>query len=93
MEWKRLVRARAVEPLGGFRVRVEFEDGTGREIDLEQYLYGPIFEAIRGDPAVFCAVTIQGGALTWDNGADIDPDVLYHNLSPVSMEIEREPTH
>ncbi len=93
MEWKRLVRARTVEPLGGFRVRVEFEDGTEREIDLEQYLYGPIFKPIRGDPAVFRAVRIEGGVLTGDNGADIDPDVLYRNLAPVSMEIEREPAH
>jgi hypothetical protein len=74
-------------------VRVEFEDGTEREIDLEQYLHGPIFEPIRGDPAVFRAVRLEGGVLTWDNGADIDPDVMYHNLAPVSMEIEQEPTH
>jgi hypothetical protein len=27
------------------------------------------------------------GALTWENGADIDPDVLYYDLKPAWMEV------
>ena len=83
---KRLVRVRAVEPLEGFRVRLEFEDGTQREIDLEPYLHGPIFESIRRNSVVFCSVKVEGGTIAWDNGADIDPDVLYYGLTPAWME-------
>jgi hypothetical protein len=86
----RLVRVRAVEPLEGFRVRLEFEDGTQKEIDLEPYLHGPIFEPIRSDPAVFRSVRVEGGTIAWANGADIDPDVLYYDLKPAWME-ELEP--
>jgi hypothetical protein len=86
----RLVRVRAVQPLEGFRVRLEFEDGTQKEIDLELYLHGPIFEPIRSDPAVFRSVKVEGGTIAWDNGADIDPDVLYYDLKPAWME-ELEP--
>ncbi len=82
----RLVRVRAVEPIEGFRVRLEFEDGTQKEIDLGLYLQGPIFEPIRRDPAVFCAMKIEGGTIAWENGADIDPDVLYYGLTPAWME-------
>jgi hypothetical protein len=81
-----LVRVRSVEPLQGYKVRVTFEDGICREIDLGPYLHGPIFEPIRNSPVLFCAMKIQGGTIAWDNGADIDPDVLYYDLTPAWME-------
>ncbi len=84
-----LVRVRAVEPLEGYTVRLTFEDGTQREVNLEPYLHGPIFEFIRNDPAVFRAMTIEGGTIAWENGADIDPDVLYYQLTPAWMETEQ----
>jgi hypothetical protein len=87
----RLVRVRAVEPLGGFTVRLTFEDGSSREVDLERYLHGPIFEPVRSDPAVFRSARVEGGTIAWDNGADIDPDVLYYDLTPVWMQREPEP--
>jgi hypothetical protein len=83
---RRLVRVRTVEPLNGFLVRVTFDDGTQRTIDLDIYLRGPIFEGIRSDPAVFRAMRVEGGTLAWENGADIDPDVLYHGLTPAWAE-------
>lgn len=58
-----LVRVRAVEPLEGFRARVTFEDGTQRDIDLEDYLHGPIFETIRSDLSVFCSMKVEEGRL------------------------------
>lgn len=78
----KLVRVRAVQPLEGFVTRVEFEDGTVREIDLQPYLRGPIFETVRKAPAAFRAMKVEGGTITWPNGADIDPDVLYYGLKP-----------
>jgi hypothetical protein len=83
---KPLVRIREAKPLEEFCMLLEFEDGTQKEIDLEPYLRGPIFEPIRRDPAMFRDVRIEGGTIAWSNGADIDPDVLYYNLKPVWME-------
>jgi hypothetical protein len=80
------VRVRAVTPLGGFRALVAFENNTQREIDLEPYLHGPVFEPIRNEPAVFRSMTIAGGTIAWPNGADIDPDVLYYGLKPAWAE-------
>jgi hypothetical protein len=82
------VRVRAVEPLQGFTVRVQFDNNTEREIDLLPYLRGPIFEPLRNNPAKFRSITIAGGTLAWDNGADIDSDVLYYNLKPAGLENE-----
>jgi hypothetical protein len=86
------VRIRKVEPLEDFKVRVTFENNTEREIDLGPYLRGPIFAPIRDNPAMFQAMKIEGGTIAWDNGADIDPDVLYYNLKPAWME-ETEAVH
>jgi hypothetical protein len=79
---KQLVRVKAVKPLEKFSVDVAFTDGSRREINLEPYLHGPIFEKIRNEPAMFRSMLVQGGTIAWPNGADIDPDVLYLDLPP-----------
>lgn len=87
----RLVRVRTVQPLDGYRVRLGFEDGSQREMDLEFYLRGPIFEPIRSSLAMFRSVRVEHGTVAWPNGADIDPDVLYYGLKPAWMEQECAP--
>lgn len=84
---KKLVRIVSVKPLKDFVVRLEFTDGTKREIDLEPFLRGKIFENLRNDKVAFRAVKVDKrmGTIVWENGADIDPDVLYHGLKPAWM--------
>lgn len=86
----RPVRVRAAQPLEQYHVRLEFTDGSVRDMDLEPYLHGPIFEPIRADEQVFRSMRVdpRGGTITWDNGADIDPDVLYKGLRPAWTEPE-----
>lgn len=71
-----------------FVVHVEFTDGTKREIDLEPYLRGKVFENIRQNPSVFRAMKVDErmSTIVWENGADIDPDVLYYGLKPAWAE-------
>ncbi len=85
-----MVRVRSVQPLRDFVVGVEFTDGSRRDIDLEPYLHGPIFESLRQDPEEFRNVRVDAelGTLVWDNGADIDPDVLYVERQPAWTERE-----
>jgi hypothetical protein len=88
-----LVRICAVTPLDGFTVRLAFTDGSERVVDLTPYLRGPIFEPLVSDPARFRAVRVdpQLGTIVWPNGADIDPDVLYHGRVPAAWEAEPSP--
>lgn len=88
----KLVRIKSVKPLDDFVVSVEFTDGTTREIDLEPYLRGKVFEPLRQNKNAFRAVKVDAkmGTIVWENGADIDPDVLYHGLKPVWAEAEIE---
>jgi Protein of unknown function (DUF2442) len=83
-----LVRVKSVEPLEKFKVRITFKDGVQKEIDLERFLRGEIFEPIRKNPEVFRAVKVAGGTIGWDNGADIDRDILSYDLKPAWMEEE-----
>jgi hypothetical protein len=87
-----MVRIREVQPLERFEVRLFFTDGTQKDVDLERYLHGPIFEPIKNDLRVFRSVRVDQelGTIVWDNGADIDPDVLYLNLTPAWMEMAQE---
>jgi hypothetical protein len=46
------------------------------ERDLTALLGGPMFEALREDPAQFRAAFVEAGTIAWPNAADIDPDTL-----------------
>jgi hypothetical protein len=73
----------AAEHLTGFEVLLRFDDGVTKSVDLEPYLIGPIFAEIRQTPSAFRSMGIDGGTITWPNGADIDPLVLYYqDLQP-----------
>lgn len=86
-----LVRASKLEPREGFVAHVTFDNGEERDIDLEMYLHGPIFQPLRDDPALFRSMRLERGVISWPNGADIDPDTLYYNLTPGWMMDEDEP--
>ena len=83
-----MIRVSAVQPLQGFVLRVTFTDGSQRDIDVDKYLRGPIFEPLRRDPSLFRSVSVDPElrTLVWPNGADIDPDVLYLNRTPAAWE-------
>lgn len=85
-----LVKVASATPLRGFNVRVVFQDGSVKELDLTPYLRGPIFQPIREDMETFRALGVENGVITWSNGADIDPDVLYYGLTPAWMEQAQE---
>ena len=83
-----MVRIASVRVLQGHRVRLTFTDGSEKDIDLAPYLNGPVFEPLLRDPEAFRAVCIDEelGTIVWPNGADIDPDVLYHGWTPATLE-------
>lgn len=73
-----IYRVTAMDLLDRYRVRVSFDDGIEREIDLEPILSGEVYGPLR-DPSVFASVEIdpEVHTLVWSNGADFDPAVLH----------------
>jgi hypothetical protein len=78
----RLIRANA---LSGYRLHVEFDDGTSGEIEMADRLFGPAFEPLH-DANEFNKVFVdEFGAVAWPCGADLAPDAIYQRLTAVVM--------
>lgn len=79
-----------VEVIGRYSLRVIFDDGGVRELDLDGQLDGPVFEPLR-DPAMFARVQVdaESGTVAWPTGADLDPIVVYEGLPPLNARIVR----
>lgn len=89
MTYPPLVHVTKVEPLAGFALRLWFDDGTQKDVDVEWLLRGPIFEPVRNDPELFRQVRVEGGTVSWPNGADIDPVVVHGSAEPAWKDDER----
>lgn len=60
----------------GYRIHLIFNDGAEATIDFENWLEGPVFEPLKAKD-YFAKFFIEGGTVTWPNGADIAPETLY----------------
>ncbi|HSL83491.1 MAG TPA: DUF2442 domain-containing protein [Thermoanaerobaculia bacterium] len=74
----RIHRVTPVEVTGTYRLRVSFEDGSSREIDLEPILEGELYGPLR-DTELFAQVEVdpEVRTLVWPNGADFDRAILH----------------
>jgi hypothetical protein len=79
---------RDVQHLSDYKLRLKFEDGTVREVDLAPHLDGEVFEPLR-DPNRFRTVRLHDelDTIVWDNGADMSPDFLYEIGIPVAESV------
>jgi hypothetical protein len=70
-----------LERLGGFRLRVLFNDGSGGVHDFSGLVgeAGPMLEPLR-DENYFSRVFLEFGAPTWPNGFDIAPQWLHQEM-------------
>lgn len=65
------------EYVGDYRIRVKFDDGSIKIVDLEPYTKkGGIFEPLK-DKSFFKRFFIDLNTICWPNGADIAPERLY----------------
>jgi hypothetical protein len=74
--------------LTNYRLRLQFNDGATKEVDLTPELAGEVFEPLR-DLELFRAVTVNAetNTIEWPNGADFAPEFLYE----IGKEIEMQP--
>ncbi len=72
---------------GDYRLRLTFNEGSVKEVDLGGELSGPVFEPLR-DVQFFRRVALNHdtGTVEWPNGADFAPEFLFETGVPVDAE-------
>jgi len=79
----------SANPLGDHRLHLCFEDGVEGVVDLGSVIsFRGIFAPLR-DPGYFAQVRVDPelGSVSWPNGADMAPDVLYGRVVPNSDDL------
>jgi hypothetical protein len=72
-----------------FVVRLLFDDGRERDVDLESELWGPVFVPLRESAELFRQVRVDAelGTIVWPKGADMDPDVRHGDFEPADSPV------
>ena len=73
-----LEKVESVAVTESYVLQIRFADGAERTVNLEPALHGGLLGPLR-DESLFrqAAVDPEVGAITWPNGADMDPSILY----------------
>ena len=77
---KDIVEARALE---AYQAYLRFEDGVEGVVDLGRLIrFEGVFAPLR-EPEEFARMTVNHelGTICWPGGADLDPDVLYAEVT------------
>ena len=61
---------------GEYLIKLTFNDGVEETLDFARWLEGPVFEPLK-DVGYFQRFFLEGGTVTWPNGADIAPETLH----------------
>lgn len=64
------------EYLDNYRIKLWFNDGKVKIVDLADSLNGLVFEPLR-ELEFFKNFTIKFNTIEWENGADFAPEYLY----------------
>lgn len=77
----------SAKPIGDYKLALRFSDNTEGVADLESIKRSGVF-APWADRTYFQEVRVDpdSGTVTWPNGADLDPYVLYAKAHGIAIE-------
>lgn len=65
-----------VQPLPDYKLKLAFSNNEIKTFDMKPYLDKGIFKQLKNE-AEFYSVKVSFDSISWSNGADIDPEILY----------------
>ena len=71
-----MIRIKFVTPLEGRRLRLTLTDGSVVERDVQDLLWGDVYETLRDDDTVFRRARASYGTVVWPGDVDIAPETL-----------------
>ncbi len=76
-----ILHVKEAKYLHDYVIWLKFNDGTKGEVDLNDELYGEVFEPLN-DVDKFKAFKVDPvlETIVWDNGADIAPEFLHKKM-------------
>ena len=80
----------SVQPLENYQLYLKFEDNQEGVVDISQLIeFTGIFAPLQ-DLTYFNQVKLnpEWGTIYWENGADLDPDVLYSIVTNQPIQIK-----
>ena len=85
----------SVQPLENYQLHLKFEDNQEGVVDISQLIeFTGIFAPLQ-DLTYFNQVKVnpEWGTIYWENGADLDPDVLYSIVTNQPIQIKETITN
>lgn len=81
----------SAEYVEGYKIRVSFNTGQTGVVDLNDALWGPVFEPLK-DPTVFKRFKVSDVLHTvcWENDADFAPEFLRDKMVEQSHAVDAE---
>ena len=71
-----MIRIRSVVALSGRSLRLTLSDGSIVDRDVQDLLWGPVFDRLRSDDALFRQARARHGTVTWPGNLDLAPETL-----------------
>ena len=77
-----------INNIQGYKISLTFEDNVTKVVDLENELWGEIFEPLK-DLEYFKHVKVINDTIVWPNEADFSPNFLYNAGKEVKIEKQK----
>ncbi len=76
-----ILHVKEAKYLHDYVIWVKFNNGAAGEINLQNELYGEMFESLKKiDNFMKFSIDPEMETIVWENGADLAPEFLYENI-------------
>jgi hypothetical protein len=86
-----MLRIRSALVLHDRTLQLTLTDGTVVERDVQDLLWGPVFDRLRVDDVAFGRARARDGTVTWPGNLDIAPETLIWDGPDPDMDDPRRP--